>query len=59
MPFKPPQRAKTLDGHEDWLRERSWRHRGNADVVRQDPDRRDGHRRQPEDVAARSILHAR
>jgi hypothetical protein len=34
--FKAPQRAKTLDGHEDWLRERFLRHRGNADVVRQD-----------------------
>lgn len=36
LPFKAPQRAKTLDGHEDWLRERFIRHRGNADVVRQD-----------------------
>jgi len=36
VPFKAPMRAKTLDGHEDWLRERFLRHRGNADVVRQD-----------------------
>jgi transposase len=36
LPFKAPQRAKALDGHEDWLRERFLRHRGNADVVRQD-----------------------
>lgn len=36
VPFKPPQRAKMLDGQEDWLRERFIRHRGNADVVRQD-----------------------
>jgi transposase len=36
LPFKPPKRAKALDGHEDWLRERLIRHRGNADVVRQD-----------------------
>src|SRR6185503_20665514 len=36
VPFKAPKRAKTLDGHEDWLRERFLRHRGNADVVRQD-----------------------
>ena len=36
VPFKSPQRAKALDGHEDWLRERFIRHRGNADVVRQD-----------------------
>ena len=35
-PFKSPQRAKLLDGHEDWLRDRFIRHRGNADVVRQD-----------------------
>jgi transposase len=35
-PFKSPQRSKLLDGHEDWLRERFIRHRGNADVVRQD-----------------------
>ena len=35
-PFKAPERAKLLDGHEDWLRERFMRHRGNADVVRQD-----------------------
>ena len=35
-PFKAPQRPKALDGHGDWLRERFLRHRGNADVVRQD-----------------------
>jgi transposase len=35
-PFKLPKRAKVLDGLEDWLRERFLRHRGNADVVRQD-----------------------
>ena len=35
-PFKLPKRAKVLDGVEDWLRERFLRHRGNADVVRQD-----------------------
>jgi transposase len=34
--FKAPQRPKMLDGLEDWLRERFIRHRGNADVVRQD-----------------------
>ena len=34
--FKSPRRAKKLDGHEEWLRERFIRHRGNADVVRQD-----------------------
>jgi transposase len=36
QPFSAPKRAKALDGHEDWLRERFLRHRGNADVVRQD-----------------------
>jgi transposase len=36
VPFKSPQRAKALDGQDDWLRERFVRHRGNADVVRQD-----------------------
>lgn len=36
VPFKARMRAKTLDGQEDWLRERFLRHRGNADVVRQD-----------------------
>ena len=35
-PFKSPERPKLLDGLEDWLRERFIRHRGNADVVRQD-----------------------
>jgi transposase len=36
LPFKTPERAKTLAGHEDWLRERFLAHRGNADVVRQE-----------------------
>lgn len=36
VPFKSPPRAKALDGQEDWLRERFLKHRGNADVVRQD-----------------------
>src|SRR6476619_4646750 len=34
--FKSPDRPKRLDGLECWLRERFIRHRGNADVVRQD-----------------------
>lgn len=34
--FKSPARTKKLDGLDDWLRERFNRHRGNADVVRQD-----------------------
>ncbi|MGY3387808.1 hypothetical protein ACVWW6_000399 [Bradyrhizobium sp. USDA 3311] len=35
-PFKSPERPKRLDGLEGWLRERLIRHRGDADVVRQD-----------------------
>jgi transposase len=35
-PFKAPARKKMLDGLDDWLRERFIRHRGNADVVRQE-----------------------
>lgn len=35
-PFRAPVRPKMLKGHEDWLRERFQRHRGNADVVRQE-----------------------
>jgi len=35
-PFKSPERPKRLHGLEGWLRERLIRHRGNADVVRQD-----------------------
>jgi transposase len=34
--YRKPRRAKALDGREDWLAERLLRHRGNADVVRQD-----------------------
>ena len=34
--FRRPARASKLDGLGDWLRERFRRHRGNADVVRQD-----------------------
>ncbi len=34
--YRKPRRAKALDGYEAWLAERMRRHRGNADVVRQD-----------------------
>ena len=34
--YRAPRRAKALDGREDFLAERFRRHRGNADVVRQD-----------------------
>lgn len=36
QPYRTPQRSKKLTGREAWLRERFLRHRGNADVVRQD-----------------------
>ena len=35
-PYKTPERARTLAGHEGWLKERLVRHAGNADVVRQE-----------------------
>ena len=34
--YKQPARRRILDGQESWLRERFERHRGNADVVRQE-----------------------
>jgi transposase len=40
--FATAQRAGHLRGLEDWLRERFHRHRGNADVVRQDLAREHG-----------------
>lgn len=35
-PYSAPQRAKALDGLEDWLKERFLLHRGNAAVVQQE-----------------------
>lgn len=35
-PFRKPVRKRVLDDLDDWLRERFRRHRGNADVVRQE-----------------------
>ncbi len=35
-PYRQPERKKALDGLERWLRERLHRHRGNADVIRQE-----------------------
>lgn len=32
VPYGSPRRAATLDGLEDWLKERFFRHRGNAEV---------------------------
>lgn len=37
--YRAPRRAKALDGLAAWLAERFRRHRGNADVVRQDLER--------------------
>jgi transposase len=34
--YRQPERTKALDGLEAWLRERLRRHRGNADVIRQE-----------------------
>lgn len=36
MAYRKPRRGRRLDGLELWLSERFHRHRGNADVVRQD-----------------------
>jgi transposase len=36
VPFRRPARRSVFDGLEDWLRERFFRHGGNADVVRQE-----------------------
>ena len=35
-PYRAPERPRALAGHEAWLAERFRRHRGNADVVRQE-----------------------
>jgi transposase len=40
--YRRPRRTKKLDGLEEWLAERFRRHRGNADVVRQDLERERG-----------------
>jgi transposase len=42
LPYRAPERASALDGLEAWLAERFRRHRGNADVVRQDLEREHG-----------------
>jgi len=36
VPFAKPARKSAFDGLDDWLRERFFRHGGNADVVRQE-----------------------
>ena len=35
-PFRQPQRRTAFDGLDKWLRERFFRHEGNADVIRQE-----------------------
>jgi len=35
-PYSVPQRKRSLEGLEEWLKERFFLHRGNADVVRQE-----------------------
>jgi transposase len=35
-PYRSPRRERTLGAHADWIAERFRRHRGNADVVRQE-----------------------
>lgn len=56
-PFESPERPKRLDGLEGWLRERLVRHRGNADVVRQDFVGRARRGSQPADAATlRAVL---
>jgi transposase len=40
--YRKPRRGKKLDGLQEWLAERFRRHRGNADVVRQDLEREKG-----------------
>jgi transposase len=40
--YRKPRRVKKLDGLDEWLAERFRRHRGNADVVRQDLEREKG-----------------
>jgi transposase len=42
VPYRAPERPSVLDGLEAWLAERFRRHRGNADVVRQDLEREHG-----------------
>ena len=42
MGYRAPRRAKALGGLADWLAARFRRHRGNADVVRQDLEREHG-----------------
>lgn len=42
LPYKAPERARSLTGLEAWLEERLRRHEGNADVIRQELEREHG-----------------
>src|SRR3954451_13493218 len=50
-PLAAVDRPRALGGLGDWLAERFRRHRGNADVVRQETSGRDGVARQPRPVS--------
>ncbi len=52
-PYKVPSRASRLQGLESWLAERFERHRGNADVIRQELDAEHGIR-----IGLRSVQRA-
>ncbi len=51
--YRTPKRSRLLAGLDEWLAERFWRHRGNADVVRQDLAREHGL-----DVSLRTVERA-
>jgi transposase len=40
--YQTPKRPRALEGLDEWLAERFWQHRGNADVVRQELAREHG-----------------
>jgi hypothetical protein len=42
LPYRRPRRDRALPGLENWVADRFWQHRGNADVVRQDLERERG-----------------
>ncbi|HSE04986.1 MAG TPA: IS21 family transposase [Methylomirabilota bacterium] len=56
--YRTPRRVRLLGGLENWLEERFLRHRGNADVVRQDLEREHGVRVSLRTVE-RAVAHLR
>lgn len=42
MPFRKHERRAAFDGLEGWLRERFFRHGGNADAIRQELESKHG-----------------